>query len=250
MRWLDRLRGLPATPRVQVPQISGSSPTSRVREQVSPTFFSSSPTQEDWYWGRLATGGEEDYYWRRLSDNFYQKDVIPSTYLEIHNHCYEAYNANPLASSIIELTTSFVLGEGLTVSAHDQRVQTVLDAFWQHPENHMDERVYSLCTELSLFGEQFVRFFVNRYDGSVIIRQIDPSLIDEIETDPEDVEKPLRYHRRPAIQPLTITLYTLSRGIPIARSRAIVRAPRPDKSQRYDHPAEASPSAPHVCITA
>ena len=58
-------------------------------------------TQEDWYWGRRgasAGGLEEDYYWRRLSDNWYQKDVIPATYLEIHNQCYEAYNANPLAN--------------------------------------------------------------------------------------------------------------------------------------------------------
>ena len=64
----------------------------------------------------------------------------------------------------------------------------------------MDERVYSLCTELSLYGEQFLHFFVNKYDGSVTLRQIDPSLIDQIETDPEDVEKPLRYHRRPIRQ--------------------------------------------------
>src|SRR5438477_12316234 len=74
----------------------------RVQEQINPTALASSPTQEDWYWGRLATGGEEDYYWRRLSDNLYQKDVIPGTYIEIHNACYEAYNANPLAFAIIE----------------------------------------------------------------------------------------------------------------------------------------------------
>src|SRR5215470_6065015 len=66
----------------------------RISELVNPTAFASSPTQEDWYWGRLATGNEEDLYWRRLSDNWHQKDVIPSTYLEIHNQCYEAYNAN------------------------------------------------------------------------------------------------------------------------------------------------------------
>ncbi len=50
----------------------------QIQEQVDPTAFSASPTQEDQYWGRLATGGEEDYYWRRLSDNFYQKDLIPT----------------------------------------------------------------------------------------------------------------------------------------------------------------------------
>jgi len=179
----------------------------RIAEQVNPTMMATSaPTQEDWYWGRLSSGSEEDFLWRRLSDNFYQKDLIPSTYLEVHNACYEAYNANPLAFAIIELTTSFVLGKGITVAAKQPQVQKVLMDFWHYPGNHMDERVYALCTELSLFGEQFVRFFVNKYDGAVQVRQIDPSLIDQIECDPEDIETPLRYHRRPIGQVNSATM--------------------------------------------
>ncbi len=50
--------------------------TERIQEQINPTAMASSPTQEDWYWGRLATGGEEDYYWRRLSDNWYVKNPM------------------------------------------------------------------------------------------------------------------------------------------------------------------------------
>jgi hypothetical protein len=169
----------------------------RIREQINPTFLANSPTQEDWYWGRTATGTEEDYFWRRLSDNWYQKDVIPSTYLEIHNQCYEAYNANPLAFAIIEMTTAFVLGKGISVTARHPKVQKVIDAFWHDPDNHMDERVYSICTELALYGEQFIRFFINPINGAVKIGQIDPSIIDQIESDPENIEKPLRVHRRP-----------------------------------------------------
>jgi hypothetical protein len=145
----------------------------------------------------MVTGGEEDYYWRRLSDNWYMKDVIPSTYLEIHNACYEAYNANPIAFAIIEITTSFVLGKGVTIAANQPDVQKVLLDFWHDPDNHMDTRVYALCTELSLYGEQFIRFYVNKINGRVKIRQIDPSIIDQIETDPDDIETPLRFHQRP-----------------------------------------------------
>ena len=178
----------------------------RIKEQTDPTFFSGPTTQEDWYWGWNGGGGtEEDFFWRRLSDQFYLKDVIPAIYLEIHNFCYEAYKANPLAYAIIEQTTSFVLGEGIKVSANNKKVQQVIDAFWNNPDNRMDERVYSLCTELSLYGEQFIHFFVNQYDGTVVIRQIDPSLIDQIETDVEDVEKALRYHRRPIGQVMSAT---------------------------------------------
>src|SRR5579884_3393641 len=77
-------------------------------------------TLDDFYWGRPVSGTEEDYLWRRLSDNWYQKDVIPSTYLELHNQCYEAYNSNPLARQAIEITTSMVLGSGLRVVARGQ----------------------------------------------------------------------------------------------------------------------------------
>lgn len=178
------------------PRRSRSSPE-RIQEQINPTYIASSPTQEDWYWGRLATGGEEDYYWRRLSDNWYQKDLIPSTYLEIHNACYEAYNANPIAFAIIEITTSFVLGKGVTIAAAHPEVQRVLLEFWHDPDNHMETRVYALCTELSLYGEQFIRFYVNKMNGRVKIRQVDPSTIDQIETDPDDIETVLRFHRRP-----------------------------------------------------
>lgn len=192
-------------PRPSSPHSAASSSSStnaelalqHIQEQMNPAAMASSPTQEDWYWSRLATGTEEDYYWRRLSDNWYQKDVMPSTYLELHNACYEAYNANPLAFAIVEMTTSFVLGKGVTVAAKHPDVQRVLMDFWHDADNHMDTRIYDLCTELSLYGEQFVRFYVNRIDGSVKIRQIDPSLVDQIETDPEDIEKPLRFHLRP-----------------------------------------------------
>ena len=179
------------------PQGDAGMADSRLREQVNLTAYSANPTQEDYYWGRIAAGAEEDYYWRRLSDNWYQKDVIPSTYLEIHNQCYEAYNSNPLANYIVEITTNFVLGNGLTITAASRRAQKIIDHFWADPDNHMATRVYSLCTELSLYGEQFIRFFVNPYDGHVKMAQIDPSMIDQIETDPENIEKVVRVHRRP-----------------------------------------------------
>src|SRR4051794_27733533 len=86
---LDRLSGSPRSARPAEAQ-----PAARVREATS----------EDWFWGRLSsTGTEEDYFWRRLSDNWTQKDVLPATYLEIHNQVFEAYNANPMANAIVEM---------------------------------------------------------------------------------------------------------------------------------------------------
>jgi hypothetical protein len=163
-----------------------------LREQMGTTG-----TTEDWFWGRAAaTGTEEDYFWRRLSDTWSQKDVLPGTYREIHNQVYEAYNSNPLANAIVELGVNFVLGDGLHIDAEHPRVQKLIDRFWNDPDNHMSLRQYDIATELSLYGEIFIRIFVNPYDGQVKVAMIDPSLIDEIECDPENIERQLRCHMR------------------------------------------------------
>ena len=110
---------------------------------------------------------------------------------------YQAYLTNPLAYAVCEQTTSFVLGGGVQVIAKDPRVQRVVDRFWHDPENDMPLRVYALHTELCVFGEQFIRFFVDTLTGRTLIRQLDPLYITAIETHPDDVEKPLRYRYQP-----------------------------------------------------
>src|SRR5687768_3714549 len=78
------------------------------------------------------------------------------------NAAYEAYATNPLGYAVAEQMTSFVLGSGVRVTAKDTRVERVLEAFWNDDENEMDLRIDAMHTELCLFGEQFIRFFVDR----------------------------------------------------------------------------------------
>jgi hypothetical protein len=164
-------------------------------------------SQEDWFWGRInANSTEEDYYWRRLSDNWAQKDVLPAAYLDIHNQVFEAYNANPMANAIVEMGVNFVLGDGLSVDAKHPKVQKLIDAFWQDPDNRMTTRQFDLATELSLYGELFIRIFVNRFNGHVKIAHIDPSLVDELITDPENIERLTSIHRRALAQTTNPTI--------------------------------------------
>jgi len=60
----------------------------------------------------------------------------------------------------------------------------------------MDERIYWIQTELALFGEQFIRYFVEPVTGRVVVRQLDPMAMEGLETDPEDVERVLGYWYR------------------------------------------------------
>ena len=141
----------------------------------------------------------EDVGWRRVSLSGGSADPEREELdgERLLRECYLAYRGNPLAYAIVEMQTSFVLGGGATVVAEDRRVQREIDRFWNDRDNRMKLRLYKLLTELSLFGEQFIRFFVDELTGRVVIRQLDPLYIKEIETDPEDWESPLRYLWRP-----------------------------------------------------
>ena len=139
----------------------------------------------------------EDRGYRTLLSPQTERDLPPADRRALLLEVYEAYLTNPLAHAVIELGTNFVLGGGVRVIAEDQRIQRIIDDFWQDTDNRMDERIYGLLTELALFGEQFVRFFIDPLTGRTVVRQLDPLYVTEIETDPEDVERPLRYRYAP-----------------------------------------------------
>ncbi|MEW6232219.1 MAG: hypothetical protein AB1566_07895 [Chloroflexota bacterium] len=141
-----------------------------------------------------ATLAEEDRWWRSLSKTG-EKDVTLTSLKDQLEQSLEAYRSNPLAFRVIELTTDYVLGRGIAVRARDPRVAEFVARFWRHTENQMDIRVYQMCTELSLAGELFVAFFTNPLDGMTYIRLVPASSIDEIETDPDDLEAERRFHQ-------------------------------------------------------
>jgi hypothetical protein len=141
-----------------------------------------------------ATAGQEDRWWRSLGVRQGVKDVAYADFLEQQRDSLEAYRANPLAFRIVELMTDYVLGGGVSVAAHGVAANEFVQRFWQHPLNRMDARLLQICTELSLAGEVFITLHTNPYDGMTYLRCTPSSLIDEVETNPEDVEDELRFH--------------------------------------------------------
>src|SRR5262249_26770537 len=103
---------------------------------------------------------------------------------------------------ITELVTDFALGKGVQLQASEADIDAWLQGWWHHPQNHLPTRVYELCTELSLTGELFVAFHLNPGDRVPYLRPIPAGQIDQIETDPEDIEREMRYHRAGGPHPL------------------------------------------------
>lgn len=144
---------------------------------------------------REASVADEDRGWHTVAGGLGLREVSYGEHCDNIADSVEAYRKNPLAYRLIELTTDFVLGKGTKVRSDDPEVQAFVDRFWSHPLNRMDIRQFELCTELSLSGELFTTFHTNQYDGMTYVRTIPAQAIDQIETNPEDLEDELRYHR-------------------------------------------------------
>ena len=136
---------------------------------------------DDKWWRQVdGAAGPQDKKWWDLRDDF--EDAL------------EAWRTNPLAFRIVGLTTDYVVGNGIQISSPVAYVEQFVGELWEHQQNKMRMRIYTWCDELSRVGELFVVLFTNPADGMSYVRSIPAVKIDRIETDPEDLEKELRYH--------------------------------------------------------
>ena len=138
---------------------------------------------------------EEDRLWRSISATVGTRDLNYRELVDQINDSVEAYRVNPLAFRLVELTTDFVLGRGMSVKSADADVQGFVDRFWRHAMNRMGTRQFDMCTELSISGDLFVVFHTNPYDGMSYVRMLPAVSVDRIETNPNDLEDERRFHR-------------------------------------------------------
>jgi hypothetical protein len=152
--------------------------------------------------------------WRRISSDVGDEDLSPDARRAIQQRAYKAWCTNPLAGQIVNLTTWFVMGKGVGFAARDPHVQDLLGRFWNHPDNDMSVMQHWMSNELQVYGEIFVRYFVNPISGEVRIAMIDPLEIRDILTDPQNVRRAvsfLREYQKPP-SPDQSSVEFLSRG--------------------------------------
>lgn len=130
----------------------------------------------------------DDAYWRDLA--------TPSKGPPWHQHRDQldkieiACRANPIAARLVSMTTEFVIGSGATLQGSQFAF-----GFWNHPQNSLDQRIHTWSDELWRSGELFVLLSRNPIDRMSYVRELPASKIDRIETDPDDLERELRYRQ-------------------------------------------------------
>jgi hypothetical protein len=140
-------------------------------------------------WESLSGGGPADRPW---ADKYADLEET-----------LEAWRRNFFVRRLVTLTRSYAVGSGISVASDDPDVDRFVQAFWNHRQNRMEERLGPTCDELTRAGEIFPVLFTNRVDGMSYVRFVPASRIRAIETDPHDYETELRYAqtRRTSAEP-------------------------------------------------
>lgn len=120
---------------------------------------------------------------------------------QILDQCLEAWRENPIARRLVELTSQYVVGGGLTVNTKNEAAGQFLDAFWSHRLNRMETRVFELCDELTRTGNLFILLSTDP-GGMSYIRAIPASNIDEIISKDNDIEQPIFFKLKAGIDNL------------------------------------------------
>ncbi|WP_075063637.1 hypothetical protein [Ornatilinea apprima] len=123
----------------------------------------------------------------------------PAERERILSESLEAWRVNPLARRIVELTTQYVVGGGLAVSAKDAAAQQFLKAFWRSRLNRMETRCMEWCDELARSGNLFVLLSTDAA-GMSYARAVPAASIQRIETRSNDSEQAVAFYPYPGLE--------------------------------------------------
>lgn len=140
-----------------------------------------------------------------INDGFYERPAglsLPrerynNDRLELLRQSLEAWQTNPLARRIVELTGQYVVGGGIAIHCGGPACQAFLQAWWRDPLNNLDIRCTEWCDELSRSGELYILCSTDPA-GMTYVRAIPASQIQSIVSAENDLEQELEYIEYPA----------------------------------------------------
>ena len=131
------------------------------------------------------------------------KEFDESNHSTMQRQAYQLWKSNPHARGVIRTLEKFILGKGLEIYALDEN--PLVQEWWKEfeKENRFLRRQDEIIRRTFRDGECFIRYFVDKSTGKTKIRFLEPAGISDpknkhsfgIETDPDDIETPLRYYR-------------------------------------------------------
>jgi hypothetical protein len=140
---------------------------------------------------------ETERGWRAISvtaDSI--RDFSDITHREISKMAWSAVMTNPVAAREIFYKTVFVSGRGLKCSSVIPEIQAVIDEFWTAKRNKIPYFFPMYVNRFNIDGEAFFVFFINKSNGHVTMREIEPQEVMEVVCDPEDSTAAVYFKRQ------------------------------------------------------
>lgn len=136
-------------------------------------------------WRRLTTGAEQEFTRQGLRNITELARVM--------------WLKNPIIQRGVDVKRLYVWGQGWTVKAANEDLQSVLDSFLYDQKNDdvigSHEARMRLEVDLELDGNLFFCFFVNQATGRVRVRTINFDEIEDVICNPDDAKEPWFYKR-------------------------------------------------------
>jgi hypothetical protein len=114
---------------------------------------------------------------------------------KVFTESMRAWRVNPIARRIVKLITSFVIGKGIEITSDDEATNGFIQEWMK--KNKLKKNLKRWKDEDTRTGNLFALFNVQQ-DGMTIVRMTPAELIEEIETDPNDVETERAYVKNEA----------------------------------------------------
>jgi hypothetical protein len=163
-------------------RIFGATIDRKVTERITAAGYSSGS-----YPGASPDTDKDGTIWRRLTTDA-ARDLLPTDQDRMIEIAYWLKDTNPLAGWLIDVTTSFIVAEGLPYATRNDDVKACLDAFWNDPVNRLSLNFPRHVDELHIFGELCFPAFTAAQTGRVRLGYVDPAMIQDVITDPENVK--------------------------------------------------------------
>jgi len=113
---------------------------------------------------------------------------------KILDQAINAWRSNPIARRVVQLTTEFVIGDGLAFQTTNARANKFLTEFWNHPLNNLTEQLPEWADEAWRTGDLFILFSVDE-GGMIYVRALPSESIGVIQTADNDYRQELLYKR-------------------------------------------------------
>lgn len=139
----------------------------------------------------------EDGFYEHPSGLIQPRERFANDRLDLLHQSLEAWQTNPLARRIVELTSQYVVGGGIRIQCAHPANQVFLESWWSHPLNNLDIRCTEWCDELTRSGELFIVVSSDPV-GMSYLRAIPAVQIETIRCRENDLEQEIEYIEYPA----------------------------------------------------